>query len=263
MLLLHILSNRWHWQCKISHLVFILVTILIKNKTILEICIKRFPLQNTAGNTGTKPDLQSSVSAVSIWCSQETQYPHQLKHIPIQLHRKQSHVCLLLYLMCQQCNMCTFITILNSTVSTSQELRKAAYCLDVFLQVFDCIKVLLHYYLFYCPLTNQDRPAWCLSWEERRRARTSAWPWSRHQASAISPPDAMTTGEAAGCLRNGVGHDAGRHPVCRMGMWRTHWGSSLEALCSPEKREKWRRKCVNLESTVNYHIEKEEWKIRA
>lgn len=109
--------------------------------------------------------------------------------------------------------------------------------------------------LFYRPLTIQDQPAWCLSWEGLQRARTLAWQWFLRQVSATSPPDAMTTGVAAGCPRNGVVHGAGQHPVCRTGTWKTHWGSNLEALCCPEKRKGGRRKCIKLKKQLITHLE--------
>lgn len=92
--------------------------------------------------------------------------------------------------------------------------------------------------LFFSPLTIQDPPVWCLSWEELQTAGMSASSWSLRQASATSPPDATTAGVAAGCPRNAVVLGAGRLPECRKGKWKTHWGSSPEALCCPEKRKK-------------------------
>lgn len=92
--------------------------------------------------------------------------------------------------------------------------------------------------LCFSPLTIQDPPVWCLSWEELQTAGTSASSWSLRQASATSPPDATTAGVAAGCPRNAVVLGAGRLPECRKGKWKTHWGSSPEALCCPEKRKK-------------------------
>ncbi len=93
-------------------------------------------------------------------------------------------------------------------------------------------------FLFFYLLTIQDQPVWCLSWEELQMAKMLAWPWFHRQVSATSPLDAMTTGVAAGFPRNGVGHDAGQQQACRTVMWKTHWGSSLEALYCPEKRQK-------------------------
>lgn len=100
------------------------------------------------------------------------------------------------------------------------------------------VRLTLTVHLFFSPLTSQDPPVWCLSWEELQTARMSASSWSLRQASATSPPDATTTGVAAGCPRNAVVLGVGRLPECRKGKWKTHWGSSPEALCCPEKRKK-------------------------
>lgn len=149
------------------------------------------------------------------------------------------------------------ISINHSTVTDQS--HSTAPPADACMSAAPLVCPLLRY--IHCPLTIQDQPVWCLSGEELQRARSLASPLLHCQVYVTSPPVAMTTGAAAGCLSNASGHDAGQLPACRLWMWKTHWGSSLEALCCPGKRKEGRRKHMELKTFYIYSKSLIQWEI--